>query len=48
MVVEGFRVGKYGKIVFEGVLVEFVKNFLVKRFIIVGGFFVIEDRFGFV
>ncbi|VBB76979.1 Putative Ribosome biogenesis protein BMS1 homolog [Podospora comata] len=46
--VEGFRAGKYGKIVLEGVPAEFVKNFSAKRPIIVGGLSATEDRFGFV
>ncbi|TPX07662.1 uncharacterized protein E0L32_010660 [Thyridium curvatum] len=46
--VEGFRAGKYAKIVIEGVPAEFVKNFQAKMPIIMGGLAPTEDRFGFV
>ncbi|KAK4454372.1 ribosome biogenesis protein bms1 [Podospora aff. communis PSN243] len=46
--VEGFRAGKYAKIVIEGVPCEFVSKFQPKMPIIVGGLTPTEDRFGFV
>ncbi|KAK4159189.1 hypothetical protein QBC43DRAFT_132000 [Cladorrhinum sp. PSN259] len=46
--VEGFRAGKYAKLVLEGVPAEFVKHFQAKRPIIIGGLSATEDRFGFV
>lgn len=46
--VEGYRAGKYAKIVLDGVPAEFVKNFQARLPIIVGGLSATEDRFGFV
>ncbi|TLD31522.1 hypothetical protein PspLS_02690 [Pyricularia sp. CBS 133598] len=46
--VEGFRAGKYAKIVLEGVPAEFVNRFQSKTPIIMGGLSATEDRFGFV
>ncbi|KAI1775310.1 DUF663-domain-containing protein [Hypoxylon cercidicola] len=46
--VEGFRAGKYAKIVVEKVPAEFVTNFNARMPIIVGGVLATEDRFGFV
>lgn len=46
--VEGFKAGKYAKIVIEKVPAEFVTNFNAKMPIIVGGVLATEDRFGFV
>lgn len=46
--VEGFRSGKYAKIVIEGVPAEFVERFQARLPIIVGGLSATEDRFGFV
>ncbi|KAK3318277.1 hypothetical protein B0H66DRAFT_230715 [Apodospora peruviana] len=46
--VEGFRAGKYAKIVIEGVPAEFVTNFKARIPIIVGGLSPTEDRLGFV
>ncbi|KAK4223761.1 ribosome biogenesis protein bms1 [Podospora fimiseda] len=46
--VEGFRAGKYAKLVLEGVPAEFVKHFQAKRPIVIGGLSATEDRFGFV
>ncbi|KAK0621613.1 hypothetical protein B0T17DRAFT_559885 [Bombardia bombarda] len=46
--VEGFRAGKYGKMIIEGIPAEFVKNFKARMPIIVGGLSAAEDRFGFV
>jgi ribosome biogenesis protein BMS1 len=46
--VEGFRAGKYAKIVIEGVPAEFVTKFQPKMPIILGGLTPTEDRFGFV
>ncbi|OTB03285.1 hypothetical protein M426DRAFT_321848 [Hypoxylon sp. CI-4A] len=47
-VVEGFKAGKYAKIVIEKVPAEFVANFSARMPIIVGGVLATEDRFGFV
>ncbi|OTA58460.1 putative ribosome biogenesis protein [Hypoxylon sp. EC38] len=46
--VEGFKAGKYAKIVIEKVPAEFVTNFNARMPIIVGGVLATEDRFGFV
>jgi len=46
--VEGYRAGKYAKIVIEGVPAEFVNRFQARLPIIVGGLSATEDRFGFV
>ena len=46
--VEGFRAGKYAKMVIDGVPAEFVKNFRTRLPIVVGGINPTEDRFGFV
>jgi ribosome biogenesis protein BMS1 len=46
--VEGYRAGKYAKIVIEGVPAEFVNRFQARLPIIVGGLSPTEDRFGFV
>lgn len=46
--VEGYRAGKYAKLVLEGVPAEFVKKFQGKIPIVVGGLSATEDRFGFV
>ncbi|KAK0620313.1 hypothetical protein B0T14DRAFT_521062 [Immersiella caudata] len=46
--VEGFRAGKYAKIVIEGVPADFVTKFQPKMPIILGGLTPTEDRFGFV
>ncbi|OTA97357.1 hypothetical protein M434DRAFT_26934 [Hypoxylon sp. CO27-5] len=46
--VEGFKAGKYAKIVIEKVPSEFVTNFNARMPIIVGGVLATEDRFGFV
>lgn len=48
VLVEGFKAGKYAKIVLEGVPAEFVKQFDARMPIIVGGLSATEDRFGFV
>lgn len=48
VLVEGFKAGKYAKLVIEGVPAEFVKKFDAKMPIIVGGLSATEDRFGFV
>lgn len=48
VLVEGFKAGKYAKLVIEGVPAEFVKQFDAKWPIIVGGLSATEDRFGFV
>ncbi|KAH9908571.1 hypothetical protein F4778DRAFT_352255 [Xylariomycetidae sp. FL2044] len=45
--VEGFRAGRYAKIVLEGVPAEFATNFQARMPIIVGGFSATEDRFGY-
>lgn len=46
--VEGYRAGKYAKLVLEGVPSEFVTRFDPRIPIIVGGLLATEDRFGFV
>ncbi|ETS82490.1 hypothetical protein PFICI_04366 [Pestalotiopsis fici W106-1] len=46
--VEGFKAGKYAKLVIEGVPAEFVQNFNASLPVIVGGLAPTEDRFGFV
>ncbi|KAK7218716.1 hypothetical protein V2G26_006719 [Clonostachys chloroleuca] len=46
--VEGYRAGKYAKIVLENVPAEFVTRFSSRTPIIVGGLSATEDRFGFV
>ncbi|KAI2624325.1 DUF663-domain-containing protein [Hypoxylon sp. NC1633] len=46
--VEGFKAGKYAKIVIEKVPAEFVTNFNARVPIIVGGVLATEDRFGYV
>jgi ribosome biogenesis protein BMS1 len=46
--VEGYRAGKYAKMVIEGVPAEFVNRFQARMPIVVGGLSATEDRFGFV
>ncbi|ORY64873.1 AARP2CN domain-containing protein [Pseudomassariella vexata] len=46
--VEGFKAGKYAKLVLEGVPAEFISNFDPRTPIIIGGLAPTEDRFGFV
>ncbi|KKA27555.1 hypothetical protein TD95_002399 [Thielaviopsis punctulata] len=46
--VEGFRAGKYAKLVLEGIPAEFVDSFNTRMPIVVGGLAPTEDRFGFV
>ncbi|KAI1379351.1 DUF663-domain-containing protein [Hypoxylon crocopeplum] len=46
--VEGFKAGKYAKIVIEKVPAEFVTNFNARMPVIVGGVLATEDRFGYV
>lgn len=46
--VEGYRAGRYAKIVLEGVPAEFVANFSPRTPVVVGGLTPTEDRFGFV
>ncbi|KAG5944399.1 hypothetical protein E4U59_007287 [Claviceps monticola] len=46
--VEGYRAGKYAKIVLEGVPAEFVTRFNARMPIVVGGLTPTEDRWGFV
>ncbi|KAH6690469.1 ribosome biogenesis protein BMS1 [Plectosphaerella plurivora] len=46
--VEGYKAGKYAKIVIEGVPAEFVELFDARKPVIVGGLNPTEDRFGFV
>ncbi|KAK1981087.1 AARP2CN domain-containing protein [Colletotrichum cereale] len=46
--VEGYRAGKYAKIVLEGVPAEFVTKFNPRNPVILGGLSPTEDRFGFV
>ncbi|OAA32307.1 ribosome biogenesis protein (Bms1) [Moelleriella libera RCEF 2490] len=46
--VEGYRAGKYAKLVLDGVPCEFVSRFDARLPIIVGGLTPTEDRFGFV
>lgn len=45
--VEGYRAGKYAKVVLEGVPAEFVKMFNARRPIVIGGLSATEDRFGY-
>ncbi|CAI4217087.1 unnamed protein product, partial [Parascedosporium putredinis] len=46
--VEGYKAGKYAKIILEGVPAEFVQKFDAKTPIILGGLTPTEERFGFV
>lgn len=46
--VEGYKAGKYAKVVLEGVPAEFVENFNSSNPIIIGGLTPTEDRFGYV
>ncbi|GAB0132713.1 hypothetical protein EsDP_00001141 [Epichloe bromicola] len=46
--VEGYRAGKYAKLVLEGVPAEFVSKFNARLPIVVGGLTPTEDRWGFV
>ncbi|KAK5998445.1 Ribosome biogenesis protein bms1 [Cladobotryum mycophilum] len=46
--VEGYKAGKYAKLVLEGVPAEFVTKFNSRLPIVVGGLSATEDRFGFV
>ncbi|KEY65553.1 hypothetical protein S7711_08233 [Stachybotrys chartarum IBT 7711] len=46
--VEGFRAGKYAKLVLENVPAEFVTRFDARLPIVVGGLSATEDRWGFV
>lgn len=46
--VEGFRAGKYAKLVLENVPAEFVNRFDARMPIIIGGLTPTEDRWGFV
>lgn len=46
--VEGYKAGKYAKIVLEGVPAEFIEQFNPRMPIIVGGLTPTEDRFGFI
>ncbi|KAG6000727.1 hypothetical protein E4U54_001304 [Claviceps lovelessii] len=46
--VEGYRAGKYAKMVLEGVPAEFVSQFNARLPIVVGGLTPTEDRWGFV
>ncbi|KAG5914713.1 hypothetical protein E4U42_000349 [Claviceps africana] len=46
--VEGFRAGKYAKMVLEGVPAEFVSRFDARLPVVVGGLTATEDRWGFV
>ncbi|CAN8102151.1 unnamed protein product [Discula destructiva] len=48
VLVEGFKAGRYAKMVIEGVPAEFVKKFDAKMPILVGGLSPTEDRFGYV
>ncbi|KPM36410.1 Ribosome biogenesis protein bms1 [Neonectria ditissima] len=45
--VEGYRAGKYAKVVLEGVPAEFVTKFNARLPIVIGGVTATEDRFGF-
>lgn len=45
--VEGYRAGKYAKVVLEGVPAEFVNKFNARLPIVIGGLSPTEDRFGF-
>ncbi|KAL8319770.1 hypothetical protein RB597_006505 [Gaeumannomyces tritici] len=46
--VEGFKAGKYARIVIDGVPAEFSTNFNSRLPIIMGGLSATEDRFGFI
>lgn len=46
--VEGYKAGKYAKMIIEGVPAEFVEMFQARIPLIVGGLSPTEDRFGFV
>ncbi|KAG6007885.1 hypothetical protein E4U43_000243 [Claviceps pusilla] len=46
--VEGYRAGKYAKMVLEGVPAEFVSQFNARLPVVVGGLTPTEDRWGFV
>lgn len=46
--VEGYRAGKYAKIVLDGVPAEFVTKFSSRMPIVLGGLTATEDRWGFV
>ncbi|KAL2208885.1 AARP2CN domain-containing protein [Sarocladium strictum] len=46
--VEGYRAGKYAKIVLDGVPAEFAERFDARQPVIVGGLSATEDRWGFV
>ncbi|KAH6658946.1 hypothetical protein BKA67DRAFT_543014 [Truncatella angustata] len=46
--VEGYKAGKYAKLIIDGVPAEFVQNFNAKLPVIVGGLAPTEDRFGYV
>ncbi|KAK9413931.1 putative Bms1-type G domain-containing protein [Seiridium unicorne] len=46
--VEGFKAGKYAKLVIDGVPAEFVQNFDARLPVIVGGLAPTEDRYGYV
>lgn len=46
--IEGYRAGKYAKIVIEGVPSEFVTRFDPSMPILIGGLLATEDRFGFI
>ncbi|KAF3798676.1 Ribosome biogenesis protein bms1 [Colletotrichum gloeosporioides] len=47
-VVEGFKAGKYAKIVLDGIPAEFVQMFNARMPLILGGLSPTEDRFGYV
>ncbi|KAI1874988.1 uncharacterized protein JN550_002417 [Neoarthrinium moseri] len=46
--VEGYKAGKYAKIIIESVPAEFVDNFNTRLPVIVGGLAPTEDRFGYI
>ena len=46
--VEGYRAGKYAKLVLEGVPAEFASRFDARTPVVVGGLSATEDRWGFV
>ncbi|KAM0282721.1 hypothetical protein ACHAQH_002919 [Verticillium albo-atrum] len=46
--VEGYKAGRYAKLVIEGVPAEFVEKFSAKMPLILGGLSATEDRFGYV
>ncbi|KAG7135658.1 Ribosome biogenesis protein bms1 like [Verticillium longisporum] len=46
--VEGYKAGRYAKLVIEGVPAEFVEKFSAKTPLILGGLSATEDRFGYV